>query len=104
MEGSLRDRLAELSRRELIALVVVAAVVVAGAVLWYVRSLPRAVSVREALPVVGPTTASPSPAVLIVHVAGEVRRPGVYEFQSGDGSSMRSTRLTAPRRTRTSTG
>ena len=81
----MRDRLAELSRRELVALAMVAVVIVAGAVLWYVRSLPRAVAVREAaVPAVGPTAASPSPAVLIVHVAGEVRHPGVYEFQAGD--------------------
>jgi competence protein ComEA len=84
VDGSLRDRLADLSRRELVALVLVGAVVVAGAALWYVRSLPQAVRVREALPAPGPTAASPSPATLIVHVAGEVRRPGVYEFQAGD--------------------
>ena len=84
MESSWRDRLAELSRRELVALVLVGAVVVAGAALWYLRSVPRAVQVREAVPAVGPTAASPSPAVLIVHVAGQVRRPGVYEFRAGD--------------------
>jgi competence protein ComEA len=84
MEGSFRDRLAELSRRELVALALVGAVVVAGAALWYVRSLPRPVQVREAVPAAGPTAATPSPAVLIVHVAGQVRRPGVYEFRSGD--------------------
>ena len=66
------------------ALAAVAVLIVAGAGLWYVRSLPRAVQVRESLPSVGPTQTSPSPAVLIVHVAGEVRRPGVYEFRSGD--------------------
>jgi competence protein ComEA len=84
MEGSLRDRLAELSRRELVALTLVGLVVVAGAALWYVRSLPRPVEVRQAVPAVGPTVGTPSPAGLIVHVAGQVRRPGVYEFRSGD--------------------
>ena len=84
MGGSLRERLAELSRRELAALALAGAVVVAGAALWYVRSLPQSVRVREALPAPGPAAASPSPATLIVHVAGEVRRPGVYEFRSGD--------------------
>jgi len=82
--GSLRDRLAELTGRELAALAAVGVLVVAGAGLWYARSLPRAVQVRESLPSAGPSQASPSPALLVVHVAGEVRRPGVYEFQTGD--------------------
>jgi competence protein ComEA len=84
MGGSLRDRLAALSRRELTALVVLAVVVFGGAGLWYLRSLPRPVQVSAALrPAPGPS-ASPSPALLIVHVAGQVRRPGVYEFHAGD--------------------
>jgi competence protein ComEA len=65
-------------------LVVLAVVVLGGAALWYVRSLPRPVEVSAAFrPAPGPSV-SPSPALLIVHVAGEVRRPGVYEFHSGD--------------------
>ena len=46
----------------------------------YVRSLPRAVEVRSAVPPAVAPTKSASPSPLIVHVAGEVRRPGVYEF------------------------
>jgi competence protein ComEA len=62
----------------------VTAVVLGGAALWYLRSLPRPIEVRAATrPAVGPTT-TPSPNLLIVHVAGEVRRPGVYEFRTGD--------------------
>src|SRR5437868_4730952 len=49
MGGSLRDRLAALSRRELAAVVVLAVVLLGGAALWYVRSLPRPVEVSAAL-------------------------------------------------------
>jgi len=90
---SIRDRLGALSRRELIALVAVAAVVVAGAGLWYARSLPKQVEVREAgggggaPPPAAAASASPSgsptPSVLFVHVAGLVRHPGVYQFDNG---------------------
>lgn len=81
---SLRERLSALSRAELVGLVAVVAVTLGGAGLWYVRSLPRPV---EVLAEPGDSTAgeaSPSPALLIVHVAGWVRNPGVYEFSEGD--------------------
>ncbi len=42
-EGSIRERLAALSRGELIGLVALLAVTLGGAGLWYVRSLPRPV-------------------------------------------------------------
>ena len=89
---SVRDRLAALSRRELAVLAVLAVVVVAGAGLWYVRSLPRPVEVaapRAPRPLPPAATdgaspaASPTPSVLFVHVAGEVRHPGVYRFRPG---------------------
>ncbi len=87
-EGSIRERLAALSRAELLGLVALLAVTLGGAGLWYVRSLPRPVEVATvaedpgaAIPA---TSASPSPkAVLLVDVAGWVRRPGVYEFGEG---------------------
>lgn len=83
-EGSLRDRLASLSRRELAGLALVAVVTLSGAGLWYMRSLPRPVEVTTA-PVPGPrTSATPTPEALIVHVAGWVRHPGVYELRVGD--------------------
>lgn len=84
---SLRDRLSALSRAELAGLAVVVAVTLGGAGLWYVRSLPRPVEVRTTE---GPSPsgasgpASPEPTILIVDVAGWVRRPGVYEFHEGD--------------------
>ena len=86
-EGSIRERLAALSRGELIGLVALLAVTLGGAGLWYVRSLPRPVEVA-ATPSGGtasaPASASPSPEVVVlVDVAGWVRRPGVYEFTEG---------------------
>ena len=104
---SFRDRVSALSRRELVALVGVAVVIVAGAGLWYARSLPKQVEVQEAKDAGGvpppassvppPTglgaaapvesglpVASALPTVLYVHVAGLVRHPGVYEFHTGD--------------------
>lgn len=84
---SIRDRLAALSRGELVGLVVVGVVTLAGVGVWYVRSLPRPVDVRtapERVPSPAPA-GSPSavPAVVLVDVAGWVRRPGVYEFDAG---------------------
>jgi len=84
---SIRERLSALSRGELIGIVVVAAVTLAGAGLWYVRSLPAPVQVR-ALPegsaaLLTGSSPSASPTAILVDVAGWVRRPGVYEFVSG---------------------
>lgn len=83
---SIRDRLATLSRAELIALVAVVGVTVAGAGFWYVRSLPAPVQVRsgpsEALVPAPIASASPT-TVILVDVAGWIRRPGVYEFAEG---------------------
>ena len=86
-EGSIRERLAALSRGELVGLVALLAVTLGGAGLWYVRSLPRPVEIATA-PSGGtasaPASASPSPEVVVlVDVAGWVRRPGVYEFTEG---------------------
>lgn len=81
LNGGLREWLAGLGRRELAVLAVVGLLVGGGAVLWYVRSLPRPVTVRALRPEPAP---SPSPILLVIHVAGWVRRPGVYELQQGD--------------------
>jgi competence protein ComEA len=84
---SIRDRVSALSRGELIGLGLVIAVTLAGAGLWYVRSLPAPVQVRaEAVdPPIPAPGASPSvgAAPILVDVAGWVRRPGVYEFAAG---------------------
>jgi competence protein ComEA len=80
MDGGIRDWLSGLSRRELVLLGVVGLTALGGVGLWYVRSLPRPVEVQA--PRAGPSV-SPSPASLIIHVAGWVRRPGVYELPQG---------------------
>jgi competence protein ComEA len=83
---SLRERLDMLSRGEIVGLVVVLAAVLAGAGLWYARSLPKPVTIAESGPgAAQQVSSSPTPAaVLIVDVAGAVRQPGVYEFAEGD--------------------
>jgi competence protein ComEA len=88
-KDSIRDRLATLSRVELVGLVLMVGLLLGGAGLWYVRSLPRPVQVRAepAAPTEGaPAAASPTaePEVVLVDVAGWVRNPGVYEFTAGD--------------------
>jgi competence protein ComEA len=94
---SIRERLDTLSRGELIGLTVVVVLTLAGAGLWFQRSLPRPVQIAAsgapAPPVAagsplaaspGGAAASPTGSPLIVDVAGMVRRPGVYRFQVGD--------------------
>jgi competence protein ComEA len=83
MDGGFRDWVSGLSRREIALLALVGLAAAGGAGLWYVRALPRPVEVRVQAPVAAPV-ASPSPAQLVVHVAGWVRRPGVYELPDGD--------------------
>jgi competence protein ComEA len=85
----LRERLRSLDRRELAGLLVVAVLIVGGAALWYVRSLPSSVSIQAPSDRMDPSgltgsMASPTPATIVVDVAGWVRRPGVYEFRQGD--------------------
>jgi len=83
----MRDRLSALSRGELVGVTVLTLVLLVGAGLWYMRSLPRPVEVRAEPARSGsasPPSDAPSPAVLLVDVAGWVRDPGVYEFHEGD--------------------
>jgi competence protein ComEA len=105
----IRERLDGLSRGELVGLIIIIVALLAGVGLWYTRSLPRPVDVATTAgsaapiaqasfgaspseaPVVAVTSgavpASPSASAsptLIVDVAGAVRRPGVFEFASGD--------------------
>jgi competence protein ComEA len=90
---SIRERLDQLSRGELAGLAIVVVATLLGAGLWYMRSLPRPVDIAApadaASPAVSPISGAtgslaPSAASIIVDVAGWVRRPGVYEFASGD--------------------
>jgi competence protein ComEA len=85
----IEEHLGSLRRRERGGLAVLAVLVVAGAVFWYVRSLPRPLTIqagdgnpRPGAVAVG--SPSPSPAVLFVHVAGRVRHAGVYQLHQGD--------------------
>jgi competence protein ComEA len=87
----IRERLDSLSRAELAGLVVVVVATLAGAGLWYMRSLPKPVAIESGAEALGggaapSSVASPSPssAPIIVDVAGLVRSPGVYEFAAGD--------------------
>jgi competence protein ComEA len=93
----IRERLDTLSRAEMVGLIVVVVTTLAGAGLWFQRSLPRPVQIASSGSPVTPASgspgavqpsgaraASPSGTPLIVDVAGMVRRPGVYEFQPGD--------------------
>lgn len=82
MDG-FRGWLEGLSRREVALVSLLAVAAVAGAGLWLASERPSA-AVRhegEAGPSIGPSP-RPTPGV-IVHVAGEVRRPGVYELPGG---------------------
>lgn len=103
---SLRERVDTLSRAELAGLIVVIVACVAGAAVWYLRSLPRPIAVAEVPGIAAPSvvavpaasaaplasavagsSVAPTPAVpaapVIVDVTGRVRRPGVYEFPAG---------------------
>ena len=95
----IKERLETLSRGELVGLVVVVAVTMAGAGLWYVRSLPKPVTIAAGVPAPGVVPvapggasvdaapgaiASPTGAPIIVDVTGWVHEPGVYEFVQGD--------------------
>jgi competence protein ComEA len=102
------DRLRGLDRRELTGLLVLAGFIVAAIAFWYVRSLPARVDIsagpgparpRAMAPRAGP---SPGPEasgpVLVVHVAGLVRHPGVYRFGEGDRVVDAIQRAGGPRR------
>jgi competence protein ComEA len=106
----IRERLDGLSRGEVVGLIVIVVALLAGAGLWYTRSLPRPVDVAttagSAAPMAqtsfgaSPSGAAPAVAIapgsasasasasatatLIVDVAGAVRKPGVFEFAPGD--------------------
>jgi competence protein ComEA len=83
---ALQERWRAGERREVVGLVALAILVLTGAAFWYVRSLPRPVAVEMAGAGGRAARASPSPSpkVIVVDVAGWIRRPGVYEFHEGD--------------------
>src|SRR5438067_5730207 len=82
-----RDRFRLIGPRKRSAFI--AAVVVAvGLFLWFGRSTPSSIRLQaspsHAARDAPAATASPSPAALMVDVAGLVHHPGVYEFHQGD--------------------
>lgn len=81
MDGGFREWLAGLTRREALLLGMAGAVVLGGGGLWYARSLPQPVRIRAPTPA---PTVSPAPSTVLVHVAGWVRHPGVYQLDEGD--------------------
>jgi competence protein ComEA len=82
---SFRDRLDLLSRGEIVGLIVVLVALLGGAGLWYVRALPKPVTIAEASSGAElSASASPTPPPIIVDVAGAVRKPGVYQFAEGE--------------------
>lgn len=82
-----RARVAEALRfgpRETIALVVVGAAVLAGALFAHARARPVELGAAPAAPAeVAAASPSAAPAPVVVHVAGAVRSPGVYELAAG---------------------
>ena len=91
---AIKERLDSLSRGELAGLIAVLVITLAGAGLWYSRSLPKPVQIASSAgPVVAgqvagaasaSASASASAAPIIVDVTGWVHDPGVYEFVTGD--------------------
>ena len=91
---AIKERLDSLSRGELAGLIAVLVITLAGAGLWYSRSLPKPVQIASSAgPVVAgqvagaasaSASASASAAPIIVDVTGWVHDPGVYEFAAGD--------------------
>lgn len=81
MDGGFREWLAGLTRREALLLTMAGLGVLGGGGLWYARSLPQPVRIRAPTPA---PTISAAPSTVLVHVAGGVRSPGVYELREGD--------------------
>lgn len=84
MDGGFREWLDGLSGRELVVYGLLAVLVAGGVGLWLLRqgAAPGPVPEESPAAVTGPR-AEPSPAPILVHVAGLVRRPGVYELPEG---------------------
>lgn len=72
------------SRREIWVLAAIAAILVFGGLALWSRGAPAMIAPPAADEgVSGVPPASPSPGVVVVHVAGKVRRPGLYTLPEG---------------------
>ena len=86
---SWRDRVDELigGRREVWIIAAVLAAAVIGSLLIWMRGAPAVVAPPATsgapAPAATPVPSSPPTSVIYVHVAGAVRKPGLYEFPSG---------------------
>lgn len=126
MSSSFRDRFETLSRGEIAGLVAFVALVLAGLVLWYLRSLPQPVAIEGtvgaisapapsapvspaaqggsffATPATAPeasAAASGTPSIgVVVHVAGWVQHPGVFELAPGSRAIDALDRAGGPRK------
>ncbi len=81
MDGGFREWIGGLTGREIVLVGILGVAALGGAGLWYVRSLPQPVAIRSE-PVPAPSATETAPP-LIVHVAGWVEEPGVYELPEG---------------------
>jgi competence protein ComEA len=86
VRDGLRERLEALVGRRIDVWVVAALVVVVGGaalLLWLRGSPARIAPPAEVVPAEAGVQPAPGARPLLVHVAGAVRRPGVYEFKEG---------------------
>lgn len=94
VSSSWRDRVEELigKRREMWVVAAAVAVAVIGSLLVWMRGAPAAVAppataaaapAADAAPAPGGDTHAAGSAPIYVHVAGAVRKPGLYEFPTG---------------------
>lgn len=93
VSASWRDRVEELigRRREVWVVAAVVVVAVIGSLVIWMRGAPASVAPPATAPPAATPAATPAPtgpapqdvSVIYVHVAGAVRKPGLYEFPAG---------------------
>lgn len=83
IDGGWREKLRELAvrRKDQWPLLALIAVVAAAALLWSGRTPPARIAPPAKAPAPAPSASATE--VVLVHVAGAVRSPGLYEFPAG---------------------